>query len=51
VTKTVQSVMPPRTLYTLTEAGCALRPVINAFEAWSKHHSLAEKAPKVAEAG
>lgn len=51
VTKTVQSVMPPRTLYTLTEAGCALRPVINAFEAWSKRHPLPEKAARVAEAG
>lgn len=40
VSKTVQSVMPPRTLYTLTEAGLALRPVIRAFEAWVKRHPL-----------
>ncbi len=50
VKKTVQSVMPPRTLYELTEAGCALRPVINAFEAWVKRHPLPDKAPKMAEA-
>lgn len=40
VTKTVQSVMPPRTLYALTDAGQALRPVIRAFEAWVKRHPL-----------
>ncbi len=41
VKKTVQSVMPPRTLYELTEAGRALRPVIRAFETWSQKHPLA----------
>jgi DNA-binding HxlR family transcriptional regulator len=41
VKKTVQSVMPPRTLYELTDAGKALRPVINAFETWAKRHPLA----------
>lgn len=40
LTKTVQSTMPPRTLYALTEAGQALRPVISAFEAWSQRHPL-----------
>lgn len=42
VTKTVTSVMPPRTLYALTEAGEALRPVIKAFEAWARRHPLQE---------
>lgn len=40
VTKTVQSVMPPRTLYQLTDAGDALRPVIRAFETWVHRHPL-----------
>jgi len=42
VTKTVQSVMPPRTLYALTDAGEALRPVIKAFEAWARQHPINE---------
>lgn len=40
VRKTVQSVMPPRTLYELTEAGRALKPVLKAFEVWSERHPL-----------
>jgi DNA-binding HxlR family transcriptional regulator len=40
VKKTVQSQMPPRTLYELTEAGLALRPVLKAFETWSRKHPL-----------
>jgi len=44
LTKTVQSTMPPRTLYALTEAGQALRPVISAFEAWSQRHPLPPRA-------
>lgn len=40
VKKTVQSTMPPRTLYELSEAGRALKPVIDAFEIWSKRHPL-----------
>lgn len=43
VKKTVQSVMPPRTLYELTEAGLALKPVIAAFEAWSQRHPLQKR--------
>ena len=38
VTKTVQSYMPPRTSYELTEAGIALEPVLYAIEAWSVKH-------------
>jgi DNA-binding HxlR family transcriptional regulator len=38
VAKTVHSYMPPRTSYELTEAGKALRPVIDSIEAWSARH-------------
>src|SRR5262245_43127646 len=38
VTKTVQSTMPPRTSYELTEAGAALRPVMEAMCAWSARY-------------
>jgi DNA-binding HxlR family transcriptional regulator len=38
VRKTVQSTMPPRTSYELTDAGRALKPVIAAIEGWSKRY-------------
>lgn len=38
VKKTVQSTMPPRTSYELTEAGAALRPVMEAMCAWSQRY-------------
>lgn len=38
VRKTVQSTMPPRTSYELTEAGLALRPAIEAIERWSERY-------------
>jgi DNA-binding HxlR family transcriptional regulator len=38
VAKTIHSYMPPRTSYELTEAGRALRPVLDAIEAWSENH-------------
>jgi DNA-binding HxlR family transcriptional regulator len=41
VKKTVQSVMPPKTSYELTEVGLALKPVIDAIEAWSLKYGLA----------
>jgi len=45
VKKTVQSVMPPKTSYELTEVGLALKPVVEAIEQWSEKYSLAcEKA-------
>lgn len=45
VKKTVQSVMPPKTSYELTETGLALKPVIVAIEQWAAEHGLAcEKA-------
>jgi DNA-binding HxlR family transcriptional regulator len=36
VEKTVQSTMPPRTRYSLTEAGLALQQVIDAVNSWGK---------------
>lgn len=33
--KTIHSTMPPRTSYTLTEAGHALRPILEAITEWS----------------
>jgi DNA-binding HxlR family transcriptional regulator len=36
VTKTVLSVMPPRTTYQLTPAGVALQGVIEAIECWGR---------------
>ena len=38
LTKTIHSTMPPRTSYALTEAGQALRPVLDAVAAWSAAH-------------
>lgn len=38
IVKTIHSYMPPRTSYELTEAGKALRPVLEAIEAWSSMH-------------
>lgn len=38
LTKTIHSTMPPRTSYALTEAGQALRPVLNAIAEWGAAH-------------
>ena len=38
VDKTVHSAMPPRTSYALTEAGLALRPILEAVTAWSEKY-------------
>ena len=38
VDKTVHSVMPPRTSYTLTCSGRALQDVIDAIDRWGKEH-------------
>jgi DNA-binding HxlR family transcriptional regulator len=46
VTKTVQSVMPPKTSYALTEAGLALKPTIDAIEAWAVTYGLACETAK-----
>ena len=41
VKKTIQSVMPPKTSYELTDVGLALKPVIEAIETWSEKYGLA----------
>ncbi len=38
VKRTVYSMMPPRTTYELTEAGLALREVIDAIARWGEHY-------------
>jgi DNA-binding HxlR family transcriptional regulator len=38
VAKTVESTMPPRTRYELTEAGVALHGVIDAIDRWARTH-------------
>jgi len=38
LTKTIHSTMPPRTSYALTEAGQALRPVLDSIAEWSGTH-------------
>lgn len=50
VTKTVHSMMPPRTTYELTEAGRALKPVIEAIAAWSERY-VPDHPPLTADAG
>lgn len=35
LTKTIHSTMPPRTSYTLTEAGLALQPLLEQITQWS----------------
>ncbi len=47
LTKTIHSFMPPRTSYELTEAGRALKPVLDAIEAWSEKY-LPESDPESA---
>jgi len=46
VVKTVQSVMPPKTSYELTQAGRDLKPVVEAIESWSVKYGLACEAAK-----
>jgi DNA-binding HxlR family transcriptional regulator len=43
VLKTVESVMPPRTRYELTESGVALHGVIEAIEAWARTHMASDR--------
>lgn len=38
VTRTVESVMPPRTCYRLTPAGVELQDVITAIDRWGRRH-------------
>ena len=50
--KTIHSTMPPRTSYELTEAGLALKPVLEAITEWSAKYltdlELAEGCPEQA---
>ena len=46
IKKTVQSVMPPKTSYELTEVGLALKPVIESIEQWSEKYGLACEAAR-----
>ncbi|HEX2913323.1 MAG TPA: helix-turn-helix domain-containing protein [Chloroflexia bacterium] len=48
VTRTVQSTMPPRTSYELTEAGRGLEVVIEAIREWGEKYVDEEKAQDVA---
>lgn len=38
VDKEIQSIMPPRTLYSLTAAGRSLQQVIDAIDAWATRY-------------
>lgn len=38
IRRTVHSMMPPRTSYTLTPAGVALHGVVDAIAAWGRKH-------------
>jgi DNA-binding HxlR family transcriptional regulator len=38
VSKAIESTMPPRTRYDLTDAGVALQDVIEAIDAWAREH-------------
>ncbi len=49
VSKTIHSMMPPRTSYELTSAGIELQGVIDAIDAWARTH-LPEKKRELLEA-
>lgn len=56
VSKTVESTMPPRTRYELTDGGVALQGVIDAIAEWARSHlkrctSAAAPGPDGASAG
>jgi DNA-binding HxlR family transcriptional regulator len=38
LSKAIESTMPPRTRYELTDAGVALQGVIDAIDAWAREH-------------
>ena len=48
VVKTIESTMPPRTRYELSEAGRALQRVIEAIDAWARAHMPACRAAEAA---
>jgi DNA-binding HxlR family transcriptional regulator len=43
VHREVVTLMPPRTIVSLTEAGAAIRPVFDALEAWATTHLVTNK--------
>jgi DNA-binding HxlR family transcriptional regulator len=43
--RTVHSLMPPRTSYELTDAGAALRGVVDAIASWAAAHIAENGAP------
>jgi DNA-binding HxlR family transcriptional regulator len=43
----VESSTPPRTLYSLTPAGDALRPVVAAIEQWGRQHLRKDRVQAV----
>jgi DNA-binding HxlR family transcriptional regulator len=45
VSRSVHSVVPPRTSYALTEAGVALRQVIDAISGWAAVHLTPRSVP------
>lgn len=47
VTRTVLSVMPPRTAYELTPSGVALQDVITAIDCWAREHIV--ERPRIAQ--
>lgn len=44
VVKTIESTMPPRTRYELSESGRALQQVVDAIDAWARAHMPACRA-------
>jgi DNA-binding HxlR family transcriptional regulator len=51
VTKTVCSVMPPKTSYALTSVGIELDSVVQAIDRWARKHLAPEARPKPRHAG
>ncbi len=49
IDKTVESTMPPRTRYELTDAGRALQGVIDAIDGWARAHMPADAPGRVTE--
>jgi DNA-binding HxlR family transcriptional regulator len=43
LTRRVEASSPPRTLYSLTPAGAALQPVVEAIEHWGRQHLRKDK--------
>lgn len=47
LTRRVEASSPPRTLYSLTPAGAALQPVVEAIERWGRQHLRKDKVAAV----